>query len=259
MLKATASFPPDTTKGNLFLPSLLSEGNKFFLPQDSQFSDRFNFYFPLVWSFAKMSTTATTTLLVALAALFSLGDALPLKASEKPNSNSYKATPFDADDKSFRQGVMKLPAFNAVPNQTTISGLSSGAFFAVQMGVAFSSIIKGVGVFAGGPYHCALGNIMSAEENCMYALPPPDVPALVDITTHRSTDGVIDDISNLADQRVYMFTGTDDAVVRSSVVSSLYNYLTNFVKDVSQVRCMCCLWLIWLILSLSFLLISKIL
>ncbi len=45
-----------------------------------------------------------------------------------------------------------LPKFNAKLNETTVSGLSSGAYFAVQMHVAFSNSIKGAAIFAGGPY-----------------------------------------------------------------------------------------------------------
>lgn len=35
-------------------------------------------------------------------------------------------------------------------DKLTVSGLSSGAYFAVQFHVAFSSVIKGAGVIAGG-------------------------------------------------------------------------------------------------------------
>jgi poly(3-hydroxybutyrate) depolymerase len=44
----------------------------------------------------------------------------------------------------------------------TVSGLSSGAFMAVQMHVANSATIRGAGVFAGGPYYCAKGSMMTA-------------------------------------------------------------------------------------------------
>lgn len=45
-------------------------------------------------------------------------------------------------------------------NGTTVSGISSGAFFSVQMQVAYSSLIAGAGVIAGGPYYCAQGNMV---------------------------------------------------------------------------------------------------
>ena len=46
--------------------------------------------------------------------------------------------------------VVPLPTYNIDINQTSISGLSSGAFMAVQFGVAYSTMVKGVGVMAGG-------------------------------------------------------------------------------------------------------------
>jgi hypothetical protein len=48
-----------------------------------------------------------------------------------------------------------LAAYNAERNESSLSGISSGAFMAVQIGVSWSSIVKGVGVIAGGPYYCA--------------------------------------------------------------------------------------------------------
>jgi hypothetical protein len=54
-------------------------------------------------------------------------------------------------------GAPPLGAYNADISESSVSGISSGAFMAVQFGVAWSSIIKGVGVIAGGPYYCAQG------------------------------------------------------------------------------------------------------
>src|SRR5215210_194447 len=48
-----------------------------------------------------------------------------------------------------------LRSYNAPIGESSISGVSSGAFMAVQFATAWSSIIKGVGVVAGGPYWCA--------------------------------------------------------------------------------------------------------
>src|SRR5690348_14066389 len=58
-----------------------------------------------------------------------------------------------------------LAAYNVNITDTSVSGLSSGAFFAGQLGVAFSSVIKGVGIVAGGTYDCA-GQMSYAS--CMY-------------------------------------------------------------------------------------------
>src|SRR5882724_8023369 len=56
-----------------------------------------------------------------------------------------------------------LPAYGADPKQTSVSGLSSGAYMAVQLQVAYSASIIGAGVIAGGPYYCAAGNPLFVE------------------------------------------------------------------------------------------------
>jgi hypothetical protein len=50
---------------------------------------------------------------------------------------------------------LALNGYNAAIGESSISGVSSGAFMAVQFGTAWSSVIKGVGVVAGGPFWCA--------------------------------------------------------------------------------------------------------
>src|SRR5262245_66352971 len=59
-----------------------------------------------------------------------------------------------------------LPALNAAITESSISGLSSGAFMAVQFGTAWSSIIKGVGVISGGPFYCAQTSSVTATGAC---------------------------------------------------------------------------------------------
>ena len=49
-----------------------------------------------------------------------------------------------------------LGTYNVDINSVSVSGLSSGGFMAVQLGVAYSETFKtGFGVFAGGPFDCA--------------------------------------------------------------------------------------------------------
>jgi poly(3-hydroxybutyrate) depolymerase len=55
-----------------------------------------------------------------------------------------------------------LGAYNVDPNSVSVSGLSSGGFMSVQLGVAYSDTFKvGFGVFAGGPYDCARNQYVS--------------------------------------------------------------------------------------------------
>ena len=61
-----------------------------------------------------------------------------------------------------------LPALVIDKTQTTVSGLSSGGFMAVQMHVAYSgTFAKGAGIVAGGPFYCAENSIVNATGRCM--------------------------------------------------------------------------------------------
>jgi len=129
----------------------------------------------------------------------------------------------------------KLPSFNANIHDTTVSGLSSGGFFGVQFHVAYSSVVQGSGIFAGGPYDCAQGSETTAFEQCMYAFIPPNYQKFVTITQSRASSGLLDPTSNLANSRVYMFSGTVDTTVKQTVMDSLYNYYSHYVTNGSVV------------------------
>jgi poly(3-hydroxybutyrate) depolymerase len=45
----------------------------------------------------------------------------------------------------------ELPAYSLDLSQTTVSGISSGAFMAVQFGTAHAATVSGVAATAGGP------------------------------------------------------------------------------------------------------------
>jgi hypothetical protein len=103
---------------------------------------------------------------------------------------------------------------------------------AVQMHVAFSKTIKGAAVFAGGPYDCAQGQEMTAVTTCMSAEPSPPNPQTSILTTDlRGAAGTIDPPSNLADSRVYMYSGTLDSTVNPKVMASLYAYYSNYLPS----------------------------
>src|SRR3977135_1796381 len=59
--------------------------------------------------------------------------------------------------------IVNLPSYNVDINQTSVSGLSAGGFMAVQFDVAFSSMLRGAGIIAGGPFYCAQGSFLTAS------------------------------------------------------------------------------------------------
>jgi len=126
----------------------------------------------------------------------------------------------------------KLGAYNTDPNLNTVSGISSGGFMAVQVHVANSAMFKtGVAVFAGGPYNCAQGSSSTAQMDCMQGSPAPNVAKYVSNTNSDASAGKIDAVSNMANSKVYLFSGTSDSVVKQIVGNSLYTYYLNYVPS----------------------------
>ncbi|WP_047238347.1 extracellular catalytic domain type 2 short-chain-length polyhydroxyalkanoate depolymerase [Chromobacterium subtsugae] len=111
-----------------------------------------------------------------------------------------------------------LPAFHGDAGQSSVSGLSSGAFMAVQYQVAYSASVVGVGVVAGGPYYCALGSFAGTAA-CMSG-PPPSAAQLLAAAGVFAAGGHIDPLPNLARSRVYLFSGSQDNTVKTPVVDS---------------------------------------
>ncbi len=87
------------------------------------------------------------------------------------------------------------------------------------MHVAFSASIKGAGIVAGGPYACVTGTTYTS---CMQSNTPSITKS---ISNTKSWSGnKIDDIANLAKQKVYMISGTVDTIIGPSVMNQLYKY-----------------------------------
>jgi hypothetical protein len=127
-----------------------------------------------------------------------------------------------------------LPSYNVDINQISVSGLSSGGYMAVQFDVAFSSTLLGAGIIAGGPYYCALGTVSMATSICscpVVCVAPGfiNVAQLIAITNLNAGGGLIDATSNLAQQRIWLFSGTNDTVVPQRVMDDLFTYYRYYI------------------------------
>lgn len=145
---------------------------------------------------------------------------------------------------SAQTGSPALGAYNADIKESSVSGISSGAFMAVQIGVSWSSIVKGVGVIAGGPYYCAqgtatdglLGNFfpdLTATGPCMKG-PPPGLDPLFDKADEWARRGDIDDTGNIAHQQIYIFAGYNDAIVDPKIGDAAYRFFQHYLADQSK-------------------------
>ncbi|MET3135370.1 putative esterase [Oxalobacteraceae bacterium GrIS 1.11] len=139
---------------------------------------------------------------------------------------------------SSNETVIELGSYQASKRNNSISGLSSGAFMTVQLHLAHSASFSGAGIIAGGPFRCAETHQspgMTTEDACiensyficMNPLIPqtaPDAQRLAKLAQETARAGMIDDVANLADDKLYIFTGSADEVVCSDVVAKTRDF-----------------------------------
>jgi poly(3-hydroxybutyrate) depolymerase len=126
-----------------------------------------------------------------------------------------------------------LPGHNANIADSSVSGLSSGAFMAVQFATAWSSTIKGVGVISGGPFYCAQANAAIATTECTKG-PPPPLSVFTGMTDKKAASGDIDPTGNLRRQKVYLFHGFNDGTVAASVMKATAAYYEHYLGDAGR-------------------------
>jgi hypothetical protein len=135
-----------------------------------------------------------------------------------------------------------LPALGAIANETSVSGISSGAYMAGQFEIAHSKIVVGAAIIAGGPYGCAESafadvitgpglaflNLSKAVNGCMLnALSVwgiPDSKHLADKTKKLAEDDRIDPLADLVSDRVYLFSGSNDRTVVPAIVQAAFDF-----------------------------------
>lgn len=130
-----------------------------------------------------------------------------------------------------------LPALRLDPQRVAVAGLSSGAYMAAQVHLAFSQRIDGAALIAGGPYGCAGGDLKTALGPCMSAQPTvPDVDTLAARARERATAGRIDPLDGLAGDRVYVLHGRSDDKVSEAVSTAAARFYRAVAGDAVQVQ-----------------------
>ena len=120
--------------------------------------------------------------------------------------------------------AQQLGTYSISANKIFVAGISSGGFMVVQMHVAFSHTFKGAAVYAGGPYYCAEDSLGVALTTCLDDVPPVPLATLESTTAQWSAQRLIDPISNLQGQPVYMWSGKAHTTVVQPVMDSLRAY-----------------------------------
>lgn len=131
--------------------------------------------------------------------------------------------------------AVSLPALKVDQAEITVSGLSSGAVMAINMGYAYSATFKGVGIFAGTPYLCQLDH---AFESCQYK---NEISADMLARMQAHIDGwsgtAIDDKRHVASQKVYLFSGNKDATVGTKPMQAVQTqYIDNGVPSAQLIQ-----------------------
>ena len=145
----------------------------------------------------------------------------------------------------------ELPVIQRIDKSSiTVSGLSSGAAMAVQIGTVHSRIVRGVGILAGPPYLCAEGSVTRAYNTCLllgrgrfeswFGLAPrrspcdagagPDIEVrdLVEDTLALARKDSIDPVEGLRSQRVWEYRGRCDTVVGQNASRAQAEFYRHF-------------------------------
>ena len=150
-------------------------------------------------------------------------------------------------------GQAPLGRYHVEADNVTVSGISSGGYMAVQLGVAYSSVFSGVGVFAAGPFACAdagddanvnarraLGPCMAGRYelaqriwcNLLLAICPgidaPDAEASIRLAREKEASHQIDPLANVTRQRIFLLAGKDDKKVIPEVVDAAARFYEAF-------------------------------
>lgn len=120
-------------------------------------------------------------------------------------------------------------------NASYVTGVSSGAYMAGQLHVAYASHFSGAALFAGGPYYCAKGDVDIGLYTCAESLPINniDLPLLESLSSNWSASGLNDPISALQGQPVWVHHGLLDYTVWARVTDALVSYYQHFGSQVT--------------------------
>ncbi len=147
-----------------------------------------------------------------------------------------------------------LPALGAKIDETSVSGISSGAYMAGQFQMAHAKIVMGAGIVAGGPYGCSESvfaealpgpgaeflNLSKAVNGCMLnmlgAWGVGDPVDLAMKAKRRAEKGEIDPIADVAGDRIYLFSGKSDHTVMPEIVKAAAKYYAQLGVPESNIK-----------------------
>lgn len=124
--------------------------------------------------------------------------------------------------------AVRLDSYNVARNSVSVSGVSSGACMATQFHVAHSRDVMGVALIAGVPFMCSGGTI-AASLACAQTPSLITVTPLEAIVASADLVGNVDDTSNMRNDKVWIFSGTHDSVVRPAAGPKVQQFYEHYV------------------------------
>ena len=138
-------------------------------------------------------------------------------------------------DETAEQAAVEPVAFDEQERvRISVSGVSSGAYMAVQTQVALADRIAGVAALAGGPYHCAEGSVQTALGPCIKGEGLNVEPMLATVN-ERAAAGTIAGTEQLAGSRAWVFHSPTDGIVSPRTSEVLVEFYRNFLPAESIV------------------------
>lgn len=152
------------------------------------------------------------------------------------------------------QPASGLPALEATRAETSVSGISSGAYMAGQFEMAHAKEVVGAAIIAGGPYGCseslyadvipgpgtALLNLTKAINGCMLnalqAFGVPNPALLAERAERLAEHDKIDPIADVKTDRVYLFSGTNDTTVVPAIVEAARKFYEDIGVPQANIR-----------------------
>jgi len=169
-------------------------------------------------------------------------------------SEAGKATRTKHQHKREQHLLSPLPQLLIDPKGISVSGISSGADFAVQLQVAYSSLFAGVGVFAGQAYHCAThrfpqdvlqisnssvpycddcpaGKTLMQDHCKIHPEWSSNVSSLIMYTNKQAAAETIDALGNLLQRRIFLYRGKSDQVFPEAAVKATADFFSELLPE----------------------------
>ena len=147
-----------------------------------------------------------------------------------------------------------LPALGALVSETSVSGVSAGAYMAGQFQIAHSRDVIGAAIVAGGPYGCAESvfadqmpgpgtaffNLSKAVNGCMHnalmGFGIPDPRQLADRVRQLASQNRVDPVEGVVRDRLYLFSGTADHTVVQPIVAAAVELYRNLGVPADNIK-----------------------